>query len=263
MGVDDAPRESAFYFVVGSRETGRWSHAWRVWAGNTSFYIKPRDPELGSVKISGHGPDPRPGMRAGWKLQPDGPLRPEVVLSDAMRRGKWFDGVRMAEGARLVTRIRVPWFMLDGSLPNGIGATEVKKKYQAGLVAPPARWCAVDVDFYVSDTGEPFWPSIDEVRASNAALGPLRNKSGQVLTAAAHLRSMAKFPSPDGHDLLLPMNAGDARRGLFMTVPSRRSFAWIVETPISRTALASPELYRSPRVAPEMLAASQTRLSQL
>src|SRR5699024_8907169 len=170
---EDAPGESAFYFVVGSNQMRRWGHTWRVWSGNTSFYIKPRSPVPSQIKISGHGPDPRPRMRAGWKLQPDGQVQQDVVLSDEMRRGKWFDGVEMSDGARLVARIRVPWFTLDGSLPNGLGASEVNRKYQAGLVAPPTQWCAADIDFYVSETGEPFWPVIDEVRAHNAAMGPL------------------------------------------------------------------------------------------
>lgn len=253
MGVDDMPRESAFYFVVGARETGRWSHAWRVWAAKTSFYIKPKGRELGSVKISCHGPDPRPGLIAGWKLEPEPAesRRPNMIVDEGIRRGKWFEGEEVEEGTRLVTRVRVPWFTLDGSLPNGIGASEVKEEYRAFLIPTPTRSNAADIDLYVSDTGEPYWPSKDQVRASNAGPGPLRNESGQILTAVVHLRSMAKVPTPEGHDRLLPMDAADAIRGLFLRVPSRRSFAWAVETPMSRTALTTPQLYRNPLEGPE------------
>ncbi len=50
------------YFVVGDRKSAVAGYAWRRGASGTSFYIKARYTPLSSVKISLHGPDPRPGL---------------------------------------------------------------------------------------------------------------------------------------------------------------------------------------------------------
>lgn len=83
-------------------------------------------------------------------------------------------------------------------------------------------------------------------------MGPLRNKSGQIVTAVVHLRSMANNPTPEGHDRLLPLNAQDSIRGICMRIPSRQSLAWAVETPMSRTALVAPQLYQTLGVVPSV-----------
>ncbi|MPV36950.1 hypothetical protein [Georgenia subflava] len=252
MGVDDQPKDrGGFYFVVGSR-TGPWSHTYRVWTSKTSFYIKPRDRALSAMKLSLHGPDPR-GMRPGWKLEFDGP-RPQsgVLVGEDGDKPKWYDSEEVADGVRRVLRVRVPWYTLDGSLPNGLGAKTFKGEFVGALVPPPQPLNAVDVDFYVSDS-EPYWPTVDPVRENNAGMGPLVHESGQVLTAVSHHRSLAKFPTPEGADRIEPMSPEDAIRGLFLAVEKPNGFAWVVETPVPRAAFTDLSTYRSPRVSSELL----------
>lgn len=249
MGVDDQPRDKGgFYFVVGSRETGPWGHTYRVWTHRTSFYIMPRDPSLAALKFSGHGPDPD-HANPGWKLAfVDKQPKVAVLAGEGALEVQRFDGEPVTGGVRRVVRVRVPWYTLDGSLPNGVGHNEIKKMFTGHLVAPPGHWCAADVDFYVSES-DPYWPDADDVRSKNAAMGPLRNEAGQVLTAVSHERSIAKFPTPEGAHAIEPMSQQDTIRGLLLSVEQRTDgFAWIVESPASRTAIADLGRYRSPKV---------------
>src|SRR5690625_2039009 len=54
------------YVVCGSgrRQVG---FAYRVWSSGTSFYLKPLVRGCEGVKISLHGPDPRPGLTPMFK----------------------------------------------------------------------------------------------------------------------------------------------------------------------------------------------------
>lgn len=110
--VSGAP--DAVYFVVGDRFTGKYSYAWRLGRGGTSFYIKPIEAALAQFKVSLHGPDPRPGMHPGFKVAIDSSAAETAAAaggvlapSDDWRPVQWFDGV--ASGARRVMRIRMTW----------------------------------------------------------------------------------------------------------------------------------------------------------
>lgn len=252
MGVGDQPKDrGGFYFVVGSR-TGPWSHTYRVWTSRTSFYVKPRDHALRAMKLSLHGPDRR-FLQPGWKLEFDGP-RPQsgwLAGKDA-DKAQWYDGEVVADGVQRVLRVRVPWYTLNGSLPNGLGAKTIKGQFFGALIPPPQSMYAVDIDFYVSNSG-PYWPEEERVQEANAGMGPLVNESGQVLTAVNHHRSPAEFPTPAGADRIKPMNAEDAIRGLFFAIEKPNGFAWVVETPLSRAALTGLTTYRSPHVTEKLL----------
>ncbi|MEE6272416.1 hypothetical protein V2J56_03520 [Georgenia sp. MJ206] len=134
------------------------------------------------MKFSLHGPDPR-GHKPGRKLAlVEGRPKSGLVAGDDVDKPKWYDGEPVADGVRRVLRVRVPWYMLDGSVPDGVGAKNLKGNFLGHLVQPPPYMRAVDIDFYVSE-GDPYWPFPEDVREQNAAMGPLRNQSGQILTA--------------------------------------------------------------------------------
>lgn len=212
-----------------------WSHAWRVWARSTSFYIKPRDRRIGHYKISLHGIDPR-HPEPGWKLGFDGePRRDHLVVGDRAKSAQWYPGAAVAENVSLVLRIRIPWFSMSRSVPNGVSGRPLKSGHVGHLVPAPALWYSTDVDIYVSD-GEPYWPNPQTIARDNAGMGPLANTAGQILTAVNVHQSVADSPLPVGVDTFAPRRGERVVRGIYAGIPVGERFPWIVETPMAASA---------------------------
>lgn len=251
-GNPGSPNKSGFYFGVGDRERGEWSHFWRVWSDRTSFYITARG--LTGHKLSFHGPDEKHSC-SGWKLAPDDSRASPGIASlvgPGAHEPQWFEGVKVSSRTHFVFRARFPWTVFEGNLSRGLGASKIKKTMTGALIRLPQQFHAVDVDFFVSDQA-PYWPDPRQARIDNAKLPPLTNEAGQILTAVAVQRSVAREPHPSRADLLPPTSSEDSARGIWMGLDDDRPFAWAVETAVSRRALARLPGYRSPRVDPSLL----------
>jgi len=111
------PLPSVIKFLVGSRETGKWSYAWRFWSRSTSFYVQSLAPELRGIKVSVHGPDPRPGLEPCYHVKLDRSVQESGgVLT--RRIGDWPDrqiflGHQVHPGVDLVLRLRFTHDLFD------------------------------------------------------------------------------------------------------------------------------------------------------
>ncbi|MEG3615587.1 hypothetical protein [Isoptericola haloaureus] len=251
------------YVLVGTRDkpytTHPYSHVWRFWASKTSFYIKPRNPELGKIKVSLHGPDDRPGIGPPiFKYGFDSSVSDRTgVLHDKEFDKRVYPGEEVAQDAHRVLRIRIPWDTLRPGDPPGSGKLKLSPEMDGLIARPPRIGYASDLDVYVSD-GEPYWPvPAEQITEAKAAIGPYRNDAGQFMTIAAFERRIFETPTPRDATAIPPMNRSDTLRGVYFGNPGDGLFPWVVETFISRKALSDPTNYRRPK--PISLAPLQPR----
>jgi len=66
--ASDEELPTAMYFIVADRDRRICSYTWRIGWSGTSFYLKPLHAPLSALKVSLHGPAPRPEMRPGFKI---------------------------------------------------------------------------------------------------------------------------------------------------------------------------------------------------
>ena len=240
------PSPRAIYFLVGDRGTGNYSYAWRAGTGGTSFYIKPVYTSMTFLKISVHGPDPRPGLRPGFKFEIDRGAISAVrqaggclLVTEGLPEGRrWFEGVQAAPGAYHVMRYRVTADLFGSNRPSAPMPGNLRSGSEGSLIPPPNHPLrAVDVDLYISER-RPYWPREKKARRDNALLGPIKNKAGQYLTGISILRSTITHPAPK--TLLAPGPGTDEDRIRGLAVGFDPSgFAWVCEQWMSRSALSA------------------------
>lgn len=235
MGQD---RDKAIAFVVFSRRTGVASYGYRIWASNTSFYIKHRDIDLG-VKISIHGPDPRHDQ-PGFKFGIDGSA---TLLHDtnAWRfeegaRMGWFLGAKVRPGVTHLARIRFPWSTFEPGSPSGRQPTTSKEIGQHLVVRAPEPLFAADIDLYLSETGRPYWPDEEQARINNAAMGPLLNDAGQFLTAVSVRRLLWRDQATEELAELAHEYSGKQMRTI-VTNSDGDGFLWVREVAVPVAAM--------------------------
>ncbi|MFC0503552.1 hypothetical protein [Micromonospora costi] len=251
--------KGAIYFCVGSRQTGICSYAWRLWWGQTSFYLKAREANLAELKVSLHGPDERhvetgPGFKIAYDSSfQQGEGKPNALLvATPGWLPRWFSGYAVSEDDTHVLRLRFPYDLFIPGVPSAPAPAEVKARDFAGLIPPPERHLyVVDVDVFVSQR-RPYWPNESQARQDKACLGPLQSKSGEYLTAVIVHRSALASPTPRLAKAPGPKNAGDRLRGIGAAVDDH-GVLWICEQWMSRSALEalSAEATRSDAQAVE------------
>lgn len=192
------PESPAIYVMVGNRQTATYSNAWRIWWGRTSFYLKPKASELSRLKISLHGPDPEHGDSSYYKLEEDTTASAEGGMLVTGQGGLplKFRGNEVAKGVRHVITLRSSWDMFQPGVPSA-QVTKPKSKNTALMVPAPAAGLASDVEIYVSERGPFFWEDENQIRAVDAAVGPIENPlTGHVLTGVSYMSSLFRSPGP-------------------------------------------------------------------
>jgi hypothetical protein len=190
------------YFLVGDRTSGIVGYTWRIGTSGTSFYLKLRYTPLSSVKISLHGPDPRPGLGPpGFKIAIDLQAQRKAAAAggvvaglDSMRPA-WFTGRATENGAVHAITFRSTWDLFQPGVPSAPNPGEIKPKTRGLIVPPPPILAAADVEIYVS-SGHPYWRNEQQAREDNACLGPIRNQADQYLTGVSARRSSLMKPTP-------------------------------------------------------------------
>lgn len=233
------------YFAGASPDHSNLGHLWRLWSHETSFYLSARDPNLAAAKFSLHGSDPRPGKTPVFKFAPVGGGEDRVLASGEFPLR--FLGAPASEDTRRVLRFRFRPQMYDGRLPSGRGFEKEIGAARGILVTAPAPGYVADLDFYVSSAEPRLKP---EVVHKGAVVGPIANAAGQWLTGISHRRLELKHPTPRQAFELPPNDEQDAVRGQWIGTAGC-SYAWVVETQLSRSALQEelsiPATLRRPR----------------
>lgn len=124
----DIPVE-AVSFLVADREgdlVGTTSFNWTIRAHGTSFYLKIRHQSMSELKISLHGPDPRPGLVPVYRLGPDSSFKAKegadyggVIVGESA--GRWpmkFTGQRVTSHVQRVIRFNYSSEMFTPGVPN-------------------------------------------------------------------------------------------------------------------------------------------------
>ena len=242
-GHEGTQPPAALAFLVRDASRNVMGYCWRLWWGRTSFYLKPRYVPLSALKVSMHGPDARHGGLGGFKVDYDHDALPRarsaggIAVAHPDMLPSWFAGQPVANGRAIhVARIRHPWLMFNRGAPSAPMPTAPKNDVVARVLPVPDQMCAVDIDLYVCP-GKPFWPNEAEVRADNAALGPLRNEAGQYLTGVVYHRSVLRYPAPEGLLAGYPDGATDLVRGLGICVD--QNVLWICEQSLSRAQVVA------------------------
>jgi hypothetical protein len=239
MGDETAELRAA-YFLVG-REGGPYGFVWRVGWAATSFYLKPHSPGLSLLKVSVHGPDPRPELSPpGFKLSFDESARAKfsgngVAAGNLPASGVWFPGVQVTSTTQHVVRLRSTWDMFDFKSLSAPTPPSIRNRAMHGMIRPPRPGYAADVDLYVS-ASEPYWGKAEATKAANARIGPLRNRAGQVLTCISTERSVLRTPTPSPEMRLPPRNRDDRMRGIATQIDPN-GLLWITEQVLSRSAM--------------------------
>ncbi|MGC3953424.1 MAG: hypothetical protein QM804_04080 [Propionicimonas sp.] len=227
-----------FYFLVGQRDPTYYGFVWRIWSRGTSFYVKARSRQIGDFKISIHGPDPRPGLRPGFKIDQDHSTpQAHYRVADPDAVPYWFTGWELPNGMTKVVRIAVPAdTFLHPSARFGPPAGSIAPGMIGGIVdAPPDGYFAA-LDLYVASE-RPDWAGRANAESQNAIAGELRNESGQFLIGlTAHIK-LVEDPLPAGlltHDAEL--DETEVTRGV-ATAPDERGFMWLCERLFSERSL--------------------------
>lgn len=161
--------------------------------------------------------------------------RGDLVAHAIPRRGQALDGIKVADRAYLVARIRWTWHLQRARFREAAltGVTTPLLPHQSGAAMSKALGPndAADIDLVVS-YGEPHWPNASGSMRDNARLGPLQNASGMWLTATSYRRSELKYPAPEGLSLPVP-RAGEVPNRILGGGPgvgSEAGLYWFVET---------------------------------
>lgn len=252
-----AEKHNAICFLVHSDENHVTSFCYRVWARNTSFYVKTRGVS-NNIKISLHGPDPRPEItEPGFKVAIDGSVA-AVARENTLWHFEpdahigWFPGAAVTDQATHVARIRVPWSSLQLGAPSAPRPEVSSRLSLHGKLQAPQIYSAVDVDLYSSDAGTPYWPDYEQVQRDNAGIGPLTNGAGQFLTAVVTHRSVWRDPATAELDALAKNFGGPRKRTLSFNRDDS-GFLWIRELVMPASMLrtySEDELREATRIPP-------------
>lgn len=238
-GVTDPEALDGFYFLVGRRQPAGHGFVWRVWARSTSFYVKPRSSLVGGFKVSVHGPDPRPNLTPGFKLDRD--RAASVPAYEVATEGFlpcWFPGHAMDFGLTHVLRIAVPADTFREGAKFGPAAGNVPRGMAGRLLEPPRDGEFACLDLYICDEF-PDWPAKAQLEEADAIVGQVQNEAGQYLFGVAKHLSIDNHPLPVGlleHDA--KVGESELTRGVAATIDPR-GFAWISERLMSEPKLRS------------------------
>jgi hypothetical protein len=216
---------STLYFVVLNRANRIYGYTWRIGTTGTSFYLKARAKPLGAVKISLHGPDPRPDLAPpGFKLAIDQSALPGVAAAQGAVTGLepgqdvWFPGRAVTSKVTHVITFRYTYDLFMADVPSGPNPGEVDEFKQRGLIlAAPSMLQTTEVDVFISD-GAPFWQNSVQAFKDNACFGPIRNKAGQFLTCESMRRPIAQAPDIPKPN---PLSIEDRTRGIHAFLDTR------------------------------------------
>ncbi|MDQ2848077.1 MAG: hypothetical protein M3Y09_02070 [Actinomycetota bacterium] len=235
--------EPVIKFVVGNRATGMAGYTWRINTHGTSFYLRPTMRALTQLKISLHGPDPRPGLVPSFEVKIDqsaeaGAAKVGGVAISADGGSRWkFPGRPTDEPrAQHVLTVRSTWDLFQYKEQSGPVPKEPRASEEAWLIPMPDPLYAADVDLYIS-TEQPYWRDEQRARADAACLGPIRNVAGQYLTGVSVRRPTMRFPTPSAAFGPEAKRADDAVRGIGTAI-GPDGVLWIVEQMLSRSALS-------------------------
>jgi hypothetical protein len=185
---------TAVYLFVGDQGTRIAGYSWRLWAGGTSFYIKPRYRPMCALKISLHGPragDDRPGFKVAIE---GGAIASALAAGGAfvsnLPNGRlWFPGRPAQDGAQAAITIRSTWDLFQPGVPSAPTQGNLPHGAQGLRVPAPTRVLeATDVDLYVRH-GAPYWPDEQQARRDNACLPAIRNEADQYLSGVVVRRN--------------------------------------------------------------------------
>lgn len=228
-----------FYFLVGQARPARYGFVWRIWTGGTSFYIKPRWKALAHLKVSLHGPDPRPGLTPAYKLARDHAApQPHYQVGTPDFLPCTFPGREIGHGLTHVVRIAVPGdTFTHASARLGPPAGEVRQGMSGGYIDIPPEGSFAALDLYVSKQGRANWPTRPVAEDQNAIAGEIANDAGQYLIGLTSHSTMKHEPLPD---LLRTYDAGvdetEITRGIGAAVDPR-GFVWLCERLMSEQKL--------------------------
>jgi hypothetical protein len=235
------------------RESHALGNIWRITAKKTDFYIDPLG-EVDAFHLSAHGPtSSKPGghrfhVKADRKAVAAVRNKGDFVLYDLPRRGRPFDGQRLAPGVFRVARIRWSWhlqrprFREAATLPTPLPAIAGRRS-GARLSRELGLNEAADLDLIVSYDA-PYWPDEHLTLRDNSRLGPLRNDAGMWLTATSYRRSEVTSPAPVGLTPPLP-KPGDLPNRIMGAAPGRDETGemyWFMETITSRQVIEASRL---------------------
>lgn len=231
---------SALYFVVFDYTNRIYGYTWRAGTGGTSFYVKARAEPIGALKISLHGPDPRPGLsKPGFKLTVDQSALPKAhaaggaIVGDLPDRGAWFTGRSIAAEVRHVMTFRSTSDLFLAGMPSAPNPGRFNEDKERGLIIPsPKGLGTADVDIFVSH-GAPYWWNTVQAFKDGSCLGPIRNKAGQYLTGQSIRRHFMVSPVP----VPKPTSPDDRVRGL-VTFINRQGVLVVQEHWMSRSFFA-------------------------
>jgi hypothetical protein len=209
----------AFYFVVSDRQNEVYGFTWRAGIGNTSFYIKSRAPQIGLLKVSLHGPDPRPDISApGFKVAIDQSSSPRMeatggafIFWGIAGNERWFSGRQVEKNVRHVATFHSTPEMFRPGVPTAPNPGKLhEEKDRGSVIPPPTLFRAADVDLFISTGAPPYWWNQVQALGENSCFGPIRNNAGQHLTGQSVRRPVLKSQV----ELPTPVNADDKLRGI-------------------------------------------------
>jgi hypothetical protein len=182
---------------------------WLIEWTTTSFYIKSMNPAAQLMKVSMHGPDPRPQHRGKEHFRFDVERTNQDRADRAVETGgRWltdtgelpfyFEGYKINDHARLIVRFSAGHDAFMPGAPAAGGSDWPLENAMKGLVPVPTEGSVVHVDLFLSDNGEPYWPNEEAVRAARAGLGFIKNSLGWCLSAVIYSRDFDAKPDPCG-----------------------------------------------------------------
>ena len=204
----------------------------------TSFYIKSMNPAIQAMKVSMHGPDPRPQHRGKEhfrfdleRTNQDRAARAVAAgarwLSDTGGLPHYFEGRKVNDNVKLIMRFSVRYDVYVAGAPAAGGSDSPVQDAMKGIVPLPPEGRVSHVDNLLSDDGEPYWPDEAKVRATRSGLGFIRNSPG-LESFSGRLRPARRYqPDPCG-DLRGDTPVSQCLRGLASTV-DETSLLWLCE----------------------------------
>jgi hypothetical protein len=230
--------EAIEWFMATNDGTAIDSWHWFIEWTTTSFYIKAMSLAAQLLKVSMHGPDPRPQHKgkAHFRLDRER-TNQDRAASATIAGGRWlygadglplfFEGQPINDQAKLIVRFSTgPDLFLPGAPPAGPSDWPLQHAMK-GLVPLPEEGRVRHVDVFLSYNGEPYWPDAEEVRISQSGMGYIRNSLDWCLSAVIYDRPVDYLPDPFG-DLRDGAPVDQCARGVIPYVDDN-SLLWLCE----------------------------------
>lgn len=211
---------------------------WLIEWTTTSFYIKSMNPAIQAMKVSMHGPDPRPQHLGKEHFRfdiersnQDRATRAVAAgarwLTDSSELPFYFEGREVNEHVKLIVRFSIGRDAYIAGAPPAGGSDWPKENAMKGVAPLPAEGRVSHVDIFLSDNGAPYWPDEDKVRATRSGIGLIRNSLDWCLSAVVFDRPVDYQPDPCG-DFRGNTPVNQCFRGLASSVDDT-SLLWLCE----------------------------------